>query len=555
MMAARSVKLRGRVLLVTALAVIAIVAEAGLCRAHARSSRAAQGPGGAAQAERFVAEGLTALERDDFAAARGLFEMALDLDPKNAAAHTNLGILADGAGDLEAAAGHFAAAARLAPSATTHNNFGVILVRLGRTREAAAEFEASLRADARQPSALVNLAQIRFSGGTSADLREAADLLARAFSLAPDAEIARARTVLALRREDRTAAAARYGEYSSQLTREGTSPAGSADARTELGGALLEAGLLREAEAELSAAVALAPANAEAAVLLARVYLKRDEIPSAGRTLEAAVARGIDSAPVYALLAEVYERSGHLENAIPAMRLAIQRDPQSEKYRFGYGMLLMNAYAPAAAVLRLEEALKVFPDSPRLWFALGLAHFKHDRDEESVRALNRALELDPKFAPASAYLGMVRAKTGAYEEAVALYESALRTDPNLAVVHYLIAEALAKQAEADAPRIESHLRRVVKADPSFVPAHLALARLMMRGERWTEAAAELERTVALDPSATEAYYHLGRVYARLKRADDARTALATFERLSATQKEQEHGELQDVVRRLANVNF
>ena len=502
-----------------------------------------------------VDAGIAALDRGDTAAARAHFEAALRIDPKNAAAHTNLGLVADRAGDLEAASRHFAEAARLAPSAATHNNYGVILLRLGRDREAAAQFEASLGADPRQPNALVNLAQIRFASGSPDDLKVASDLLERAFAIAPDVEIARALTVIALRRSDRTASATHYAAYATRLAESAGAPVAGPAARAELGAALLEAGLTREAEAELAAAVALAPANVDAIVQLARAFLARNDFPAAGRTLEGAVARGVDAAPVYALLAEVYERSGHIENAIPAMRLAIQRDPASEKYRFGYGMLLMDAYAPAAAVIRLEEALRDFPTSPRLWFALGLAHFKNDRDEEATRALDKALELDPKFAPAAAYLGMVRAKTGGYAEAIAFYERALAIDPNLAVVHYLIAEALVKEAESDTRRIEDHLSRVIAADPDFVPAHLALARLLIRTARWTDAVVELEKVVALDPNVTEAYYHLGRVYSRLKRADDARTAVATFERLSATQKEQEHAELQQVVRRLADVHF
>ena len=90
------------------------------------------------------------------------------------------------------------------------------------------------------------------------------------------------------------------------------------------------------------------------------------------------------------------------------MRLAIQRDPQSEKYRFAYGLLLTNAYAPAAAVIRLEEALKSFPNSSPLWFALGLAHFKNENNEKAEEAFKHSLELNPNFASALAYRGMIR---------------------------------------------------------------------------------------------------------------------------------------------------
>ncbi|HEY2971241.1 MAG TPA: tetratricopeptide repeat protein [Pyrinomonadaceae bacterium] len=508
------------------------------------------------QAERLVAEGAAAFERGEVTAARDLFQKALELNPASVTAHTQLGMLADNAGDLEEAARHFGRAARLEPSSSSaRNNYGVILQRLGRTREAAAEFEASLRADARQPNALVNLGQIRFAGGTPTDLRAAADLFARAYEIAPDTGIARAQTVIALRRKDPSAAAVHYRHYATLLGNEGAAAVEELGARGELGGALLEAGLLAEAEAELSAVVKLDPSNADTIVQLARVYLARQDIPAAGRLLEAAVARGLESAPVYSLLADVYERSGHLENAIPAMRLAIQRDPQSEKYRFAYGLLLTNAYAPAAAVIRLEEALKTFPNSSPLWFALGLAHFKNENNEKAEEAFRHSQELNPNFASALAYRGMIRVRTGAAAEGITLYEDALRVDPKITVVHYLIADALLKQVDADLARVETHLKRAVESDSTFTPARISLAKLFMRTGRWEEAAVELEQVIKLDANLADAYYQLGRTYTRLKRTAEAQSTLATFKRLSETQKERDEKDLRAVVKRLSDVRF
>jgi len=257
---------------------------------------------------------------------------------------------------------------------------------------------------------------------------------------------------------------------------------------------------------------------------------------------------------VYALLAEVYEQSGHLENAIPAMRLAIQRDPQSEKYRFEYAVLLTNSNAPGAAVIRLEEALQSFPSASRLWFALGFANFKLDKTEEAERALRKAIDLDPKFAPAFAYLGLIQARTGVYSEAISLYESALRSDPKLAVVHHLIADAMLKM-NADPRMIERHLRQAIEMDPTFASARLALGKLFMRSQRWADAVSELEQTIKLDPGVYEAYYQLGLAYGRLKRTKDAEAAMATFKRLSDAQKKHDDDELREVVKRLSNVRF
>lgn len=508
------------------------------------------------KAEALVAQGVTALERDDLAAAKAAFERVLEIDRSNVAAHTYLGVLADRAGQLAEAERHFAAAAIAAPlSPSARNNHGAILLRMGRMDKAAAQFEISLRLDKNQPSALVNLAQIRFASGTPEGLREARELFERAFAIAPDAEIARSLVVIALRLNDTTSAAQYFRSYKEQLSAaaEGRSPEPSV--RAELGAALLAASLSSEAIEELSAAAAVDPNNVEVILLLARAHLARKDIPAAGRTLEAAVARGIKSGLIYAALADLYELSGHIENAIPAMRLAIEAAPKNEFYRFRYGMLLTDTKAPAAAVIRLQEALQTFPRSSRLWFALGIAHFSNHNSDEAAKAFQHSFELDPKFAPALAYLGLLQAEQGQYKSALALYDQALSLDEKLAIVHYLAADTLLKDVSPDFTGAEKHLVRAITLDKSFALAQLALGKLYQRSERLTDAARQFEYVIKLEPNLAEAHYQLGRIYTRLKRASEAQVELATFKRLSDEQKEQSQTELQGIVRRLANVRF
>jgi tetratricopeptide (TPR) repeat protein len=470
-------------------------------------------------------------------------------------AHTYLGILAERAGQLQEAERHFAAAVAASPdSPAAHNNYGAILLRLGRSEQAAAQFQASLRLNKAQPSALVNLAQIRFSNGTPAALGEARELFERARALAPDAEIARALVVIALRLDDAAAAASNYRDYASRLA--AASEAVTAPrVRAELGAALLQAELTGEAIEELQAATTADPTNVDWVLLLARAHLSRKDIPSAGRALESAVARGSNAAQIYAALAEVYELSGHAENAIPAMRLAIERDPKNEDYRFRYAMILTDTKAPAAAIIRLQEAIREFPNSPRLWFALGVAQSANYRTDEAGKAFERALELDPKLAPALAYLGMTYAEQGQFTDALALYERALAIDERLAPAHFLTADAILKQMSADTARAEAHLKRAIALDPSFTPALLALGKLHLRMGQLTEAAGELERVVATAPDLAEAHYQLGRAYMRLKRRPQADAEFVTFKRLSDTEKEQAQNERRDISRRLAKVRF
>ncbi|MFL6256812.1 MAG: tetratricopeptide repeat protein [Pyrinomonadaceae bacterium] len=508
-----------------------------------------------AAAERLLAEAAAAIERGDEAAAKSLSERALAADPDNVTALTYLGALADHAGDLREAERRFAAAAIAAPtSAQARNNHGAILLRLGRVEQAAAQFEVSLRLDRNQPSPLVNLARIRFDSGTPDGLRRALTLFERAYALAPDIDIARALVVTSLRLGDAQSAAKFYREYSARLD-PADARVGSAAARAELGGALLDAGLVEDAARELSAASQADPSNVEALVRLARAHLKRKDVAAAGRLLEGAVARGVDAAPVYAALADVYEAGGYVENAIPAMRLAIERDPRNENYRLRYGLMLNDTKAPGAAIIRLREALQEFPNSSPLWLALGIAQGADGKADDARKSFERALELDPRSVPALAYLGSTYGERGQYAEAAALYERAIDAGPNFAAPYYLAADAMLKQPAFDAARAERHLTRAVEIEPDFASARLALGKLYVRQERWTEAAAEFERVTRLDPQSADARYQLGRVYVRLKRPADAQRELDTFKQLSEAQKEKRETDRRDLLRRLAHVNF
>jgi Tfp pilus assembly protein PilF len=507
------------------------------------------------QAAAFVSDGAVALEHGETAVAKELFQRALKTDPRNVTAMTYLGIIADRAGELAEAERQFAGAAFAAPSSPeARNNHGAILLKLGRAQRAASEFEVSLRLDPNQPGALVNLAQIRYSAGTLGALRAARELFERAHRLSPDPETARALIVIALRLHEPAAAAASYPDYAKRLMSAPPSVAGPA-ARSQLGAALLEAGLAKEATAELAGAVSGDPSNVSDIALLARAYHQQQDDASAGQTLESALARGIEDAPLYTALAEIYEARGEIEKAIPAMRRAIQLDAGKESYRFRYAMLLTDSSAPQAAVIRLREALADFPDSAKLWFAMGVAQFTDQKNDAAVQAFTCALEREPKMSPALAYLGMIRVDEGRIPDAIAYYQKALGADEHSAVNHFLIAEAFTKLTAPNDTQTQRHLNRALELDPGFVQAHLELGKLFLRTSRFEDAAAELEGVVRADPKQAEAYYQLSRVYTRLKRRVDAQKAAAQFEQLSNEQKQQSEDERREIVRRLASVHY
>src|SRR5882672_7396104 len=100
------------------------------------------------------------------------------------------------------------------------------------------------------------------------------------------------------------------------------------------------------------------------------------------------------------------------------------------------------AQTPAAQRLKPNDQL----------LAEGVAAFERGDDSTARDLLERALAADPRNAEACGYLGALADRAG-----------------DLAVVHYLLADALFKQTDAGAARIEKSLERAIDLDANYAP--------------------------------------------------------------------------------------
>jgi tetratricopeptide (TPR) repeat protein len=125
-----------------------------------RSAREARGADTELRAEDWYQLGCE-LETSTPAEARDAYRRAIELDPRHADAHTNLGRLLHEAGELTAAEAHYRLALEARPSdVTAAFDLGVVLEDRGRPTDAIEAYELALDLDAECADAHYNLARL-----------------------------------------------------------------------------------------------------------------------------------------------------------------------------------------------------------------------------------------------------------------------------------------------------------------------------------------------------------------------------------------------------------
>jgi tetratricopeptide (TPR) repeat protein len=119
---------------------------------------------------------------------------------------------------------------------------------------------------------------------------------------------------------------------------------------------------------------------------------------------------------------------------------------------------------------------------------------------------------------------------------VALSPGVVKAQFNLAMAYG------SSPAYGPAKEIEQ-LRKVIGAAPTFVAAHVALGKALLRDGKVPEAIEELQQTVKLDPQNGEAHYQLGLALARAGRKEEAQPELRNGRELVSTDDRNQNANL------------
>jgi tetratricopeptide (TPR) repeat protein len=193
----------------------------------------------------------------------------------------------------------------------------------------------------------------------------------------------------------------------------------------------------------------------------------------------------------------------------------------------------LERYDDKDSVRKAVDLLSKIPgaeNSALLQAALGRAYLASYNLSKDValaglaqQAAQRANVLDPDLPEAQVTLGEILTATGRSGEAIAVLRKALDRDP--ASVPATLALALALQKGQDVPGAEQTLLRLVELRPTSWNAFNRLGNLYFRTSRYEKAVEAYRRAIALNSDAALTHFNLGGALLRLGRFEEARAAL------------------------------
>ncbi len=355
-------------------------------------------------------------------------------EPANAEAVGRLGMLFHAYQVHAQAQTCYREAVRLSPGDTRwHFYLGSILALNGAYGDAIKHFEEALASKADEPAILCALAEAKLALG---EFDAALSYFSRVTTLAPES------------------VRAWYGA----------------------GATLYKLGRFEEAEDRLSRALILWPEHGAARYVLAKVLRRLGRGEDAKVAFMAAEWNREKPLPV----SDAYEQA--LDDlAIGAIK-ALTR-----------GVARLQAGDAEAAIVLLEESLRINPRLAETQMHLGVAYLKLDRLEQARAHLERAVDMQSGFALAHYNLGLIAHRRGAYKIASEHFRAALETQPN----HFdaLLGLGIARMRLGRSGEAVVSLRSAARIHPTDPRPYKHLATILKNRGAFREAIAVMREAV------------------------------------------------------------
>ena len=150
-----------------------------------------------------------------------------------------------------------------------------------------------------------------------------------------------------------------------------------------------------------------------------------------------------------------------------------------------------------------EKALEIDADLAEAQIVLGTVEFWFDRNwKDAETELKKAIASNPNNADAHRFYAVLLTSLGRGDESIGEMESARKLDPLSLVINALKAQSFF-YAERDAEAVEQ-ANKTLEIEPNFWIAHIMLARISIRQNKFDEAINEAKKAVQFSGGNSEA---------------------------------------------------
>jgi tetratricopeptide (TPR) repeat protein len=284
---------------------------------------------------------------------------------------------------------------------------------------------------------------------------------------------------------------------------------------------------------------------------LAFVLMQAGDLDGAKRQIELAIGRK-DAAKLHNLLGEVDDHRGDFLDAAREYHRAAELEP-SEGNIFDLATFLLQHKKYVGA---LDDSIKFFrygvaqyPRSSQMMVGFGVALYAGNQYDEAVRVLCAAVDLDPNDRRPIQFLGRASRVSPELGQEVdrRLHDFADRY-PGNAATNYFYALSLWERGGGsqgrDMERIEQLLSKAERIAPAWYEPHYQLGVVYEAENRYADAIAEMKRAVKIDDDFFPAHYRLAVLYKRMGQAQRAAVEAAAVKRLK--ERDQETNPAHDV---------
>jgi tetratricopeptide (TPR) repeat protein len=326
------------------------------------------------------------------AEAAQIYRHMLEDDPGNAWTAYNLALALEAMHDTKGAEDALRTGIDIDPKlAKIHAELGQLQLTDGDMESAQKSLQSALDLDPQLVEARGNLAMVYANKG---DLITAAKLLRQALEDDPSYKDGHLKLGLILARQNRRSDA--EDELNKAVALAPQDPA----TLSAVGKAKVQMGMMSEGIALLQKVVELAPDLAASHLDLALALAGGYDLPAALEQTGEAVRLAPQSGVAHFYRGRILYDLGRSTEAQPELETACRLEPQMPEPRYFLALIDRQQGKPQLATSLFEETVKLQPGNVMAWYMLGQSLEQQSETAEALAAWRKAIEIDPKFSQA-----------------------------------------------------------------------------------------------------------------------------------------------------------